>query len=91
MVDYSNFTAVFTQANSSTSGLYGAILPFVFALIAFAYFSPYGFNAAFTTAAFLGFVVALPLFALGITAEYPLIILLVLTIIGALLLWKKGR
>jgi len=83
--NYSTFNDLLISANTTTGGLYGAILPFVIFLIVYGYTSIWGFKKAFATASFLSFLFAAPLFALGILSGWIFTILLVLTLIGVFL------
>jgi hypothetical protein len=60
----------------------------VVGLIAFSYYSRYGAKTGFSAATFTAFIIALPLYASGITSGYIIVILMVLTAIGAFLVWR---
>jgi len=88
--NYTSWNGIITTANNATDGMLGGILPFIIWLIIFSYVVPfYGFAAAFVTASFIAFACALPLFALGITSGWIMVILMVLTLFGIILIWKR--
>lgn len=88
MVNYTNWNDLVLGANSVTSGAWGAIMPFIVTVIAFVYLSPYGFNRAFGAAAFIGFLAALPLYAMGVTSADKIVILFVGVCFGVFLNWR---
>lgn len=82
-----NFTELFTAANSSTGSMYGAMLPFLVMIIAYAALSAYGFSRALSAAGFIAFVISLPLFAMGIVADYIMVIVIAITLAASFYLF----
>jgi hypothetical protein len=82
-----NFTQLFTDANSATGGMYGVVLPFLVMIIAYAGFSAYGFSRALSAAAFIGFLAALPLMAMGLVPDYIMVIFVVITLAASFYLF----
>lgn len=83
------FVELFTSANSETGGLYGATIPFLIIAIVYSALSAYGFNRAFSSATFIGFVSALPLYAFGIVPDYIMVIVIMLTLVAVFFLMRS--
>lgn len=89
VANYSSWNSLIETANDATGGAWGAITPFLIWVIVYAFSTPYGFSSAFATASFTAFLSALPLFALGVTSGWIMVILLVMTLTGVILIWRK--
>ena len=89
VTNYTTWNSLIDTANSATNGAWGGLMPFVVWAIIYAFSTPYGFASAFATASFLSFLTALPLFALGVTSGWVMVILMVLTLAGIIMVWRK--
>jgi heme A synthase len=84
--NYTSWNGLMQTANLATNGAYGAFLPFLVMVIAFAYTSRYGTSRAFAFSAFFGFISCLPLIALGITSVYVAVFIAVMALIGVFIM-----
>lgn len=89
--NYTSWNEIIKTANTATGGALGGLMPFMFWVIIYSFSTPYGFASAFATASFLSFLVALPLFALGVTSGWVIVILFVLVLCGVILVWRKPQ